>query len=328
MVNYLPRPDLPQVLIDALQDKSYHEELKEYFDTLDPETRKLFKISTTTLPRAPRQRILYERHSHRVWVDPISNFWKLYGNLIHLLLEQHGGIGNIVEKRIGLNLEVGDTMVHLHGKPDWYGTEERKETDYKFTSVWSYICGDHEEHKAQLNVNAFLLRNVLGQKVEALQNLYMFRDWKKQDAARIPNYPKEQVLVVPCEVWTDERVLEYIRDRISAHIENNPRKDEDLTPCTPEERWEAEPLFKIIKINPKTGEPQKVSKYRSRDKKECEDWVEVETKKKDEKFIIRESKGFPKKCAEFCEISRYCIQYQQEIKEFAQQAEENEREKE
>jgi hypothetical protein len=314
MVNYLPRTDLPKVLLDALQDRTYQEELAAYFKSLDEDTQKLFKISTTTLAKPPRQRILYERHSHRVWVDPITNLRKLYGGLIHLLLEKYGGDGNFVEKRIGLNMEVGDTLVHFHGKPDWYGPNERKETDYKVTSVWSYICGDHAEHTAQLNANAYLLRKVLGYKVESLQNLYLFTDWRKGDARRHKDYPPEPVAVVESPVWSDEKCLKYINSRIFVHLRNNSRDDDALEHCSREERWQPEPLYQVVKLWP-DGSPQKVSKFRDRDKAKCEEWI----KENKGEYIIREKPGMPKKCMDWCEISKFCGQYKSEVKQFMEE---------
>lgn len=319
MVNYLDRPDLPDVLVSALQDKAYSEELATYFDSLSEESRALPAFSTTTLPRPARQKALYDRHSHRVYLDPLKNWWKLGGNIIHGLLEKHGDSKKaIIEKRIGFDLELSDKrMIHVHGKPDVFYPKEGLEQDYKWTSVWGFILGEKFEHIAQLNINALILRQK-GFKVTKLQNLLMFRDWRGSDANRIKGYPKEPAVLVDQPVWDNEQIQDYINSRALIHLEAAEDTDEELIPCSPAERWESAPLNKVFKIEPDTGLRQKICKHKSSDYAECVSWIEEH--KKDAKgndivYLVDTFKSMPRRCG-FCEISAYCSQHKEDVKQF------------
>lgn len=317
MINYLPRTDLPKVLISALEDKAYSEELSEYFSHLPLETRMLPAFSTTTLPRSARQKALFDRHSHRVYIDPLKNWWKLGGNIVHGLLEKHGDPSDIIEKRFGINLPIETTNIHLHGKPDVFYVREEKIQDYKWTSVWSHVAGNKEEHIAQLNVNALLLRKQ-GFKVSKLENLLMFRDWRGADVDRIKGYPHEPALLIDQPMWAEAQTLEYVTSRILAHLRAEGLKDDEIPHCTPAERWQGDPLHKVYKVDPKTGVKQKVSKFRSYKYEECVEWIQGNKTDKAGKeivYIVDTFRASPRKC-DFCEIAKHCSQRVAETKEW------------
>lgn len=120
-MNFKPRPDIPPSLYMALTESVYQDELAKYFRSLPEQSKKLKAFSATTLPRAPRQRVLEARWGKDLVVDPVrERFWSMWGQLTHLLLEKNAREGDLIEKRLGW--DVGPfpdgSFIHIHGQPD------------------------------------------------------------------------------------------------------------------------------------------------------------------------------------------------------------------
>lgn len=343
MLKYLPRPDLPPVMWRAFTEQDYAREMSEFYEGLPKEQRALKSFSTTTLPRAPRQVVLFSRHSHKIAVDPVkSNFWKFFGSLVHLLLERRSGQTDIAERRFAEVLDgfKGKKKYLLVGKPDVYHPEEnvimseqdvlarvaaRTLMDYKVTSTYAIMSGEKFEHHAQGNINRWLLEKA-GMKVDHIRNLMIFRDWRANLVKDGSNYPKEQVMLVDIPMWSREKTEAYIRERIQIHADAENTLDDKLAFCTDEERWVSEALHKAIKIDPKTGELQKVSKFKSNSLLEVQEWIDgngIDLKGNEVKYEIVTVPGAPKRCA-YCEIASFCNQRVAEVSAMGEQPTEEE----
>lgn len=292
MPKYLPRPDLPPLIYEALVEQEYQDSLRKYFDSLPPKSRKLKKYSVTTLSRSPRERILSERHDHEVTVDPVEDrFWSLDGQTTHLLLERRGRPEDLVEVRLGV--DVGPfpdgSYIHLHGQADNLYTSEHKLeddegnllayvpahslTDYKKTSAWSLVKGEKMAFHAQLNCNTWIVRQH-GYTVEHLKNYFLFKDWRFSDARRIPNYPSSKLIAVDVPMWDTEKTVDYFMGRLWAHASVEHLPDDELPYCTREEKWQTGlPEFKVYKLKD-DGERQRNSKFTSTSKLEAQEWME------------------------------------------------------
>lgn len=317
-VQYLERPDLPSPLLKAIRDQKYQRDLDDHFAGIPVEQREKFShhFSVTTLPRAPRQRVLYARHSHRVWVDPLSDLPKLQGKVVHEILEKYADEGDIVETRLGTLVEVPSFWnVYIHGQGDRYVPSERLLQDWKFTSVWSVIRGISKGYIAQLNILRWLWSLQGGDPIEKMEDVFIFKDWRASDVGRIENYPAEPVLKVEAPMWSLEEILQYVKDRAIAHITADRTEDGQLALCSDEERWMEKSVYKVFKIEPKTGELQKVAKHNSPTTEGAEAWAAehpTDAKGKEIKYQVVERKGQPKFCA-YCEVNSFCSQRIQEL---------------
>ena len=252
MIQYSERPDLPHAIRMALADPYYSDGLEEHFDLLPDGDRELYKschLSVTTLPRSPRQRILYNRHSEKVVLDPLSGFWKLFGHVIHTILEKYPEPGDMVEQRLGVLVD----GCYVHGAADLYKPHDCLLQDYKITKANSMLYGTKHEYEAQLNVLAYIFRQH-GHKVDILQNIFLFRDWDPRMIKEGSLYPREQIQVVNIPMWDDTKTITYIKARVNAHISNNHVADDILPNCSDQELWRRGPQYKIHKVDPKTGQ--------------------------------------------------------------------------
>lgn len=315
-VRYIDRPDIPAPILAALKDEYYNEGLIEHFEQLPEKVREKYgrcHYSVTTLVRAPRQRALFARHSHEVEVDPISGgFWKMLGHVIHAILEKHGNKWCLRETRFGVPVRIGKTTCYLHGQADYYDPRTRTLDDYKFTKAEAMLF-DAEENTAQLNLLAWILRkNCIT--VDRVRNVYLFRNWDARKVKEGSNYPTEQIKVVDVPLWDNDRCEAYAIERAKAHIRAESTPDDELPFCTDQERWVRGPKFKVIKLDPKTGERQKVSKFRSESRLACEDYIEqnaTDAKGNPIKYDLIEVPGLALRCR-YCDIAPFCNQFKSE----------------
>lgn len=314
-VQYIPRPEIPAPILKALQDQSdYNNGVEDHFASIPEEIRGKFthSFSVTTLPRAVRQRTLFSRHSHRVWVDPLSELYKLNGKVIHTILEKYAEPGDIVETRLGTLVDLGELgNVWIHGQGDRYVPSERLLQDYKHTSVWSVIRGISSGYVAQLNILRWLWSLHSSEPIEKMEDVFIFKDWRASDVGRISNYPAEPVLKVEAPMWSLDEIMKYVRERASAHIVADKTGDDELPLCSDEERWMEKSVYKVFKIEPKTGELQKVAKHNSSTQEEAEAWAQehpTDAKGKEIQYKVVERKGQPKFCA-YCTICEFCSQF-------------------
>lgn len=324
-VQYLERPDIPIPILKALKDQSdYNNGVEDHFGQIPEDVRGQFThaFSVTTLPRAVRQRVLFSRHSHRVWVDPLSEIYKLNGKVVHTILEKYAEPDDIVETRLGTLVDLGELgKVWIHGQCDRYVPNERLLQDYKHTSCWSVIRGISKGYIAQLNILRWLWSLQGGEgiggasPIEKMEDVFIFKDWRASDVGRIENYPAEPVLKVEAPMWSLEEILQYVKDRAIAHITADRTADENLPDCSPEERWMEKSVYRVFKIEPKTGELQKVAKHNSPTPEEADAWASehpTDAKGKEIKYQVVERKGQPKFCA-YCEVNSFCSQRIQEL---------------
>lgn len=332
-MRYADRDDVPAELLSALKDPYYTEGLKDHFQGL-PDRYRANHFSVTTLIRSGRQVALGSRHGDKVLHDPLDGMWRLFGHVIHSIMENHGKAEDpdaMIELRVGHEIE----GFYAHGQADLYLPGSYKIRDYKVTKAEAMLYDDKDEHVQQLNLLAALFR-LNGHPVEELELVFVFRNHDPRKYVEGGRYPKEAVMVSPVPVWDYERAEQFLRDRVRLHIEASKTKDEDLAECTDKERWQGPPLYKVYKLNP-DGSRQMKAKATVETKLGAEDWLDAHleeleaahnereakriaklVKAQDPKpferpeFEIVELPGKPIKCF-FCEIADFCSQRQVEI---------------
>lgn len=332
MPKYIDRPDLPGPILTALLDPYYQEGLNEHFESLPDKIKKKVDgcphFSVTTLARPARQRVLHNRHHDKVLLDPLKDgFWRMFGHVIHAILEKSADADHLVEERLGCFVEVKvmgkKKRVYLHGQADLYDFRLKRIQDYKISKAEALYYENKDEYVFQLNALAYIFRQN-GHPVENLQNVYLLRNYDARRYVEGGKYPAEQVVVVDIPVWDSERIKRAIIERIHKHLTCEILKDEELPPCSPQERWESPTLYKAYKMD--KGEPQKRAKITSESRMEVEDFIRdnsTDAKGKPVNYSVKEVAGEGVRCR-FCDIAEFCEQRKTELARLAEAGDEQE----
>lgn len=258
-------------------------------------------ISVTQLIKPPRQRWLEIRHDDELEVDVVDRLWTLMGSAVHGVLEQAEDKHSeeIMEARV--THQFGDYLVS--GKPDLWTSPDLLQ-DYKFTTVWSTIKGLKSEWEQQLNMLAYLYRSV-GFEVNRAEVVAIYRDWSRAKAAVDKSYPQLGAEVVPVPLWKSYEVEDFILDRLKKHMSCKEYSDAHLPQCTPEEMWQKETTYAVMKNNNKRATRVFDLKL---DAQELAAELEEKGAGKDT-YTIVERPGECTRCEHYCSVKNFCNQY-------------------
>jgi hypothetical protein len=159
-----------------------------------------------------------------------------------------------------------------------------------------------KEWEEQLNVYKWLVETVKRKKVIGLYICAMIRDFSKHDTRE--TYPKAPIQMLEIPMWDSVKAETYVRDRLDLHRHSkmSHHLGDDLSDCTPEERWMSETVFAVKREGRKTA----IKLYT--------DLNEAQERAIQEKGYVEERTGEPKRCTgNFCSVSGWCKQYQDEL---------------
>lgn len=283
MATYTNTHNLPQPLFEALVNDEYEQ---------------VGDISVTGLIAPPMIRQLRRLHSAQIAEDAADFVWRLLGTAVHSVVEPHGQHNRLVEERLVTN--VGGWVVS--GKPDLLDTDGVL-TDYKCTSVYSFLLGDKPDWIAQLNAYAYLYRQY-DFEIKHLQIVAILRDWIARRADTDRSYPQCGVLVHPVELWPDDKAGAYIEERVRLHQEAQVLTPDAIPVCTPVERWEKPTLWAVKKIGNKKAMKGGVCDH----KWQAENIVASKAQPGDKKpkYEIEERLGGCIRCEHYCNVRPFC----------------------
>ena len=279
---------LPETICNAVNRPTY--------------TKEGANMSVTELLGSPRIVQLKRRHWDELEQDASEMVWSLFGTAIHHILEHGKAENHVIEQRLHAKVDGW----HISGAIDLQVvTPEGIEiSDYKTTSAYKVMAGsmDWEE---QLNIYAYLVESQKKVPVTKIQIVAIVRDWSAREAAYKEGYPKAPIVVIDIPLWPFENREQFIRDRITAHSDATfaQETDEELPECTPKDMWERPRSFAIMK----DGGVRAKSVHASKEEAE-KAWAEI---KDYTKYKIIERPGERVRCAGYCQVSKFCSQYQQ-----------------
>jgi hypothetical protein len=258
-------------------------------------------MSVTELISSPRITQLKRRHWSELEEDASSMVWSLFGSAIHKVLEHGKADNHIIEQRLFAQVD-GWTISGAIDLQEYY-EDGIIVSDYKTTGSWAATNGK-DDWERQLNIYAFLVEYNKKIPVTKLQIVAIVRDWSAREAAYKEDYPKAPIVVIPIPLWPMEQRIEFIRSRISAHSEAEFASDtgEELPECTPSEMWEKQASYAVIK----EGNVRAKAVYSTMEDAEA---GRKELKDPD-KYVIQVRPGERTRCAGYCQISKFCTQYQ------------------
>lgn len=171
--------------------------LLEHMEKKAKDRAGLTGLSPSSLTGCPTQTILSE--SEPFWESPAAYYNRWRGDMMHEGQTYSKEWKATEEKRVRYQMDLGDGPFQLHGKPDLLQANGIL-IDHKSTS--RVPTTPYDDHEAQVNVYAYLLR-MLGEDVREAWIHYLGID-------------REVYLPVP--LWTEEAVESFIRRRSAPYV--------------------------------------------------------------------------------------------------------------
>jgi hypothetical protein len=187
------------------------------------------------------------------------------------------------------------------GQIDLYDESTSTIYDYKETSVYSFLLGMKQSWTQQLNCYAHLLRC----HYYPVHNLVIFallRDWNQRKAETEDDYPSCQFHVQPVTLWPAGDTREYLEERVRLHREARKLTDDDLPPCTEEERW-ARPASWAVK---KKGVKRAQRVFTTEE--EASELAEAKG------YTVEYRPGQDVRCERYCKVAPWCNYYMRNVK--------------
>ncbi|GMO39882.1 MAG: hypothetical protein Pg6C_00560 [Treponemataceae bacterium] len=250
------------------------------------------RLSATTLLLNPKQILLTARHWDELEEDIIDRFWALFGTAIHKMLESEGE-NEFAEELMSHELD-GITVT---GRIDNYNMKTGDIADYKSCSVYKIINGDFADWRRQGLIYAWLLHKN-GFMVKTCRFIAIMKDHSMRKARRQPSYPRLPVYVYEFPV-SEEGLTEiesYMKGRIAGYKRFRETADDDIPPCTPDERWEKPAVFAVKKDGSKRA-------YKLLDTLEEAEKIALDMGKG---YAVEKRPGESTRCADYCSCCEFC----------------------
>ena len=246
-------------------------------------------ISTTKLIDSPQVRVLGSAHKDAISVDVSERVFSLMGQAVHTVLERAGlkEEGVIVEQR--LFAEVNGWQVS--GQVDRMHVADGTLSDFKVTTVYKQHGSDGWTR--QLNVLRWLAHQNGYDTINTLEVVAIFRDFRKTEAQRNPDYPQAAIQTISVPVWSLEDTEEYITERVYLH---QAASRGEPVPCTDEERWFSGNTYALTKHGAKRA---------TRVSSDPSEFGDVDFKE----YAIEVRAGEYKRCEHYCDVSQFCAQW-------------------
>lgn len=247
--------------------------------------------SATTLNKGTKEIILQERHWDELTVDAADNVWAVFGSAVHKIFQSkdpafliaifqefleeaksNEEITNnevnfakkMIEKLKNGNAEkncfteekfsVPVSNSRVTGQVDLYDMEHGIINDWKTASVYKVMKGDFLDWYKQGMTYAWLLKQN-GLDVRRCRFIALLKDHSMTKADTDNSYPQAPVYIYEFEVTPEE--LEQAGERITAKVKDIEAAellgDDDIAPCTPEERWAEPEKYAVMKNGRKSA---------------------------------------------------------------------------
>lgn len=277
---------LPTPFVDAVS-REYQYKPKQY--------------SVTSLLKGICQVMLERRHADEIEQDVSEMVWMIFGTSVHSILE-NGQESAQQLKENKIVVDVGEYK--LSGIFDLYDAETGTVTDYKTGTTWKVIFDDWDDYRKQLLMYAYMLR-CIGFDCNRGEIVMMLKDHSKTKAKTDSSYPQKPVYIKKFE-FSEKDFVEieaYIKDRFTAIRLAEGLPDDELQPCTPEERWHKGDKWAVKKQGRKTA--LKVCDS------EREAAAYIEERGLDDKHYIEFREGTDSRCVDYCTAAPFCPYYRE-----------------
>lgn len=257
------------------------------------------RFSVSDLIAPPQIHRLKMGHWDELKEDASDRLWVLLGSATHYVLVKGADKNTLSEEK--MEAKVG--AVTVVGMADLWDNGEL--SDWKVTSVYSFILGDKPEWEAQLNLYAWLYRQH-GFEVDKLTINAILRDWQGSKALADSDYPRIPFQSVDIPIWTPAKCGQFIKDSIAERTIFG-----DVRPCTPAEMWERPTQYAVMKDGNKRAlrvfdKENEALNYISSLVDPSSDNFKKGTYRMDTRT------GARVRCASYCPVNEYCQQKKDE----------------
>lgn len=229
----------------------------------------------------------------------------------------------IIEKRFKYVTKSGKIIT---GGVDCYSVKDRTISDYKLSSVWTWIYRNRpgsrkEDWATQLNMYRLFMEN-MGYPVDKLCINLLFRDHSKSKAKIEANYP-DPVETLELPLLGLDVVEEMIENKVAEIEKYNTVLDDGIPFCNSNERWQQHDTWAVRKVTNKTASKVEFSYA------DAKRWLDAEVSKLAERdiakgmeparamkrasdiFIIEKRNGLPTRCESWCPVNKFCNFWQE-----------------
>jgi hypothetical protein len=296
-MKYTNNLNLPRPIVDAIKafDAKY--------DKGDAD------FSVTELIRPPYMNRLNRDHWDDLVEDVADNIFRLFGQAVHMILENATGDDYLPEARLFMAVDKWT----ISGQIDVCHIDTGLIQDYKVTSVWACADGPKVDWVQQVNALALLFfKN--GGIPKKLQVAAILRDHSKTKARRgqYP-FPLQPVKMLDVKMADMSVVYPYLVERCTLQTQALEAKSiNDVPPCTSEEMWERPTIYAIMK----EGRKSSVKNHDNEDDAQqhmdrlIAEHASKKKKGKAPKLSIQVRPGERIRCMDYCAVAPFCPQWQ------------------
>lgn len=253
--------------------------------------------SATTLNKGTKEVILQERHWDDLTVDAADQVWATFGTAVHAILEQSKD-DNFHEEKFSIPV----SNSYVTGIVDSYDLEHGIINDWKTASTFKVLKGDFSDWYKQGMTYAWLLSQN-GLDVRKCRFIALLKDHSKTKALTDRTYPESPVFVYEFEVTKEE--LEQTKTRIEKKVKELEEaanlSDDEIAPCTQEERWADDEKFAVMK----NGRKSAVKLF------DLLEDAEAYAGELGNSYFVEHRPAVSKKCENYCLCKDFCNFYKE-----------------
>lgn len=261
--------------------------------------------SVTQMLKGVKQVTLERRHGDDMEADAADFVWAVFGTAIHKVLEDATETPDQLKEGF-VELDMGDGY-RLTGIFDLYDDATGTVTDYKSTSVWKVVRGEWDDYRRQLLIYALILRK-MGFDARRGQVVALLKDHSKAKARFERGYPKHPVFVKTFDFTGEdfERCERFLRERFAELAAAEGMGDDEIPPCTAEERWSRPDQWAVMKRDRKRA----VRLYE--DKGDAYQRAAGENRACGrDLYYVEERPGADGRCPEYCSAAPWCSYFRE-----------------
>lgn len=202
-----------------------------------------------------------------------------------------------------MSLDMGDHVIS--GTFDLYDKETGILYDYKLCSTFQWMNPSaREKWHEQLNIYAYMLQKE-GFPVNGIRVVAFFRDWSAAGMMRSSNYPNTQIKEIHIPLWSTEQTWNLINFHLDQH-----RQAElgNVPQCSGKIRWATADTFAVLQH----GMKRSVKNFDTH--AAAQDFINKNQHKFTKNLSVQVRPGQSMRCQNYCPVSKFCPQYQAELK--------------
>ena len=266
-------------------------------------------FSVTELMKGTREIVLNRRYWEELEMDCVDMIWTVFGTAVHSVMEGHESENELAEERISMEVPCGEYGIRrVSGGFDLYNGDTKILTDYKTTGVFSYQMklqeGNESDWAKQLRVYWLILQKA-GFPVKGVRNTVFLKDWSKTQARRDRSYPQKPILDIDYDfgpVFRSDVAADMMADlsyKIQEILQYKDVLDEEIPVCTPDQRWERDECWAVMKTGRKSAVKRHLRKFDA----------EQHLASLGAGHYIEHRPGVPVKCIDYCACAEKCSFY-------------------